>query len=93
MAQIPLLPKKKLRRELEETLKRGVAIDNEELATGLCCIASPVLDHTSRAYYAISLSAPAIRFTAKRVDKIQPVIKTICGKLSEKIGNTNLKNN
>lgn len=78
--------KKKLRMELEETLKMGVAIDNEELATGLCCIASPILNHTGRAPYAISLSTPAIRFTAKRIDKIQPAIKAICRKLSEKLG-------
>jgi DNA-binding IclR family transcriptional regulator len=84
--------KKKLRGELEEILKSGVAIDNEELATGLCCIASPVFNHTGRAPYAISLSAPAIRFTAKRINKIQPVIKEVCRKLSEKLGNTAQKN-
>lgn len=84
--------KKKLRSELEEILKIGVAIDNEELATGLCCIASPIFNHTGRAPYAISLSAPAIRFTAKRIDKIQPVIKTICKKLSEKLGSATQKN-
>jgi DNA-binding IclR family transcriptional regulator len=84
--------KKKLREELIETSKRGVAIDNEELSTGLCCIASPVFDHTGRALYAISLSAPAIRFTPKRIDKIRPVIKAICRKLSEKLGNTSNKN-
>jgi DNA-binding IclR family transcriptional regulator len=84
--------KKQLRMELEKTLKTGVAIDNEEFATGLCCIASPVLNHTARAPYAISLSAPAIRFTSKRIDKIQPVIKTICRRLSEKLGNTTQQN-
>lgn len=83
--------KKKLRRELEKILKIGVAIDNEELAPGLCCIAAPVFNHTGRAFYAISLSSPTIRFTAKRIDKIKPVIKSICKKLSEKLGNTNHK--
>ena len=85
--------KKKLRIELEETLKRGVAIDNEELATGLCCIASPVFNNTGRAHYAISLSAPAARFTSKRVNKMKPVIKTICRKLSEKLGSSTIKDN
>jgi DNA-binding IclR family transcriptional regulator len=84
--------KKKLRSELEEILKIGVAIDNEELATGLCCIASPIFNHTGRAPYAISLSAPAIRFTAKRIDEIQPVIKAICRKISEKLGSAAKKN-
>lgn len=88
-----IISKKKLRLELEETLKRGVAIDNEELATGLCCIASPVFNNTSRAPYAISLSAPAARFNAKRVRKMEPVIKSICRELSEKLGGTTQKDN
>jgi DNA-binding IclR family transcriptional regulator len=84
--------KKKLRSELEAILKIGVAIDNEELATGLCCIAAPVFNHTGRAPYAISLSAPAIRFTAKRINKIQPVIRAVCRRLSERLGNPAQKN-
>ena len=83
--------KKKLRRELEEILEKETAIDNEELAAGLCCIASPVFDHTGRAPYAISLSAPVIRFTTKRIKKIQPVIRAMGRMLSEKLGSTNFK--
>jgi DNA-binding IclR family transcriptional regulator len=79
---------KELRRELEQTLKRGFAIDKEELAVGLCCVAAPVFDHTGRAPYAISISAPAIRLTAERLDQIQMVIKAVCRKLSEKLGST-----
>lgn len=85
--------KKRLRSELEEILKVGVAIDNEELATGLCCIAAPVFNHTGRAPYAISLSAPTIRLPRKRINKIKPVIKAVCRELSEKLGNTAQKSN
>ena len=78
---------KKLRIELEETLKRGFAIDNEELATGLCCIASTVFNNADRARYAISLSIPTARFSEKQVDKIQNLVKSVCRELSEKLGN------
>jgi DNA-binding IclR family transcriptional regulator len=78
--------KKQLRRELQNTLKAGVAIDKEELAAGLCCISSPIFDHTGHVSYAISLSVPAIRFTEKRIDEMQPSVKAVCRKLSKQLG-------
>jgi DNA-binding IclR family transcriptional regulator len=77
---------KKLRVELKETLKRGYAIDNEELVAGLCCIGSPVYNNADGAYYAISLSVPKARLWEVEAADGQRHIKTVCRELSEKLG-------
>lgn len=78
--------KKKLREELQKTFKRGYAVDNEELAHGLRCVAAPVFDHTGRVKYAISISCPSMRLPMDKIEKAQLKIKEACRELSAKIG-------
>ena len=47
--------------ELDLTIVRGYALDDEELETGIRCIAAPILDHTGTPIGAISVSLPAFR--------------------------------
>lgn len=51
----------KLVEELRAVQLRGFAIDREELAPGLHCVAAPVRDGSARVVAAISLSGPAMR--------------------------------
>jgi DNA-binding IclR family transcriptional regulator len=81
-----ILSKKKLRNELEKTRKRGYAVDNEELAQGLRCIAAPVFDHTGQAKYSMSISCPSTRLSLGDVDDVQPKIKDMCRQLSIRMG-------
>jgi len=79
---------RKLHQELESTCQRGYAVDNEELARGLRCVAAPVFDHTGRAVYALSISAPAMRFSLKTIEQVQKKIRDVCGRLSVHLGFT-----
>ncbi len=81
-----IVSKKKLRDELKQTRERGYAVDNEELAQGLRCVAAPVFDHTGYAKYAMSISCPATRLSMADVEKVQPKIKELCRKLSIRMG-------
>lgn len=78
--------KRKLQQELESTRVRGYAIDNEELSRGLRCVAAPVFDHTGRAVYAMSISAPAMRFSLKSIQQAQKKLCDVCGQLSALLG-------
>ncbi len=78
--------KKKLREELKDTRERGYAVDNEELAQGLRCVAAPVFDHTGKASYALSISCPSMRLSLEDVDKAYPKIRDICQQLSIRMG-------
>ena len=50
-----------LRAELQAIRKRGFAIDEEENAIGLRCVAAPVFDEQGKPIAAISLSGPTAR--------------------------------
>jgi DNA-binding IclR family transcriptional regulator len=80
--------KKKLRHELEKIRNQGYAIDNEELAYGLRCVAAPIFDHTGLPRYSISVAGPAMRLTEKRTQQIQKTIKKVCDELSKRLGDS-----
>lgn len=81
-----IISKKRFREELKNTCQCGFAIDDEELAEGLRCVAAPVFDHTGKARYALSISAPAMRLPMEKVDKVQLKIKEVCRQLSARLG-------
>ncbi len=49
--------------ELEETRRRGYAIDNMEHEYGIRCVAMPLRNHQGRLFGAISISGPSLRIT------------------------------
>jgi len=51
----------KLVDELCNVELRGYAVDLEEYALGLCCVAAPIRDATSRVVAALSISGPSFR--------------------------------
>jgi DNA-binding IclR family transcriptional regulator len=81
-----IVSKKRFREELKITCARGYAVDDEELAHGLRCVAAPVFDHTGQVRYALSISCPSIRLNADRIDTVQVEIKEMCLQLSQRMG-------
>ncbi len=71
---------------LETVLRRGYAVENEELAFGRACVAAPVRDRTGRVVAAISLSGPlsALQLEAREPELARLVIEcadSISGRL------------
>jgi DNA-binding IclR family transcriptional regulator len=56
-----------LRAELEETGRRGYAIDREEGNLGVQCVAAPILNPRGKAVAALSTSVPSDRFEPDRL--------------------------
>lgn len=79
--------RKELRSEMKKIQAVGYAVDNEEMISGLRCVAAPVFDHTGRAAYAVSISGPAFRMSKEVTQRIQSKICDACRRLSEKLGN------
>ena len=52
--------------ELRTIRQRGFAIDNEERTVGATCVAVAIRDHLGRCIAAMSVSAPTVRFGARR---------------------------
>lgn len=66
-----------LRRELDCIRRQGYAVDNEEIETGLKCIAAPVRDPALGVVAAVSISAPKDRFDAEFSSFKYLVMKTV----------------
>jgi DNA-binding IclR family transcriptional regulator len=78
--------RKKLLQELESVREKGYAMDNEELAVGLRCIAAPVFDYTGLSRYAISIAGPVSRMTDQIMKKMEKEVRRVCSSLSKALG-------
>jgi len=82
--------KKKLRKELEQIRHQGYAVDDEELARGLRCVAAPVFNHAGLSGYAMSVAGPSVRLTTQRIEHIQKVVRKMCAELSRRLGDSKI---
>jgi DNA-binding IclR family transcriptional regulator len=76
----------RLKDEIERIRERGYAVDNEELSLGLRCVGVPIFDYTGRPSYAMSVSAPALRMSAEKIEAIQTKLRALCRQISHQIG-------
>ena len=64
-----------LHRELEQVRQQGYALDDEEHAVGLRCVAAPIYDQNEQALAAISLSGPKARMVDERLAELGSAIQ------------------
>lgn len=64
----------KLRAEIEAVRARGFALDDEEVAPGLRCIAVPILDEHGAAQAAMSIAGPITRLTDQRLARLAEMV-------------------
>jgi IclR family acetate operon transcriptional repressor len=72
--------------ELAATRERGYAIDEIENEDGVRCVAVPVRDHTGRVVAALSVSAPAYRFSSEDLPGVAELALAAAATLSERLG-------
>ncbi|MDE2913509.1 MAG: IclR family transcriptional regulator [Paracoccaceae bacterium] len=63
-----------LQRELQQTRERGYAIDDEEYASGIRCVAAPVFDRRNEMIAAIGISGPTVRIDDARLLELGGII-------------------
>lgn len=68
----------KLKQELSIIRREGTAIDNEEFAPGVKCVASPIKDVNGNVVAAVSISVPSTRLSSEKVQELKPLVKS-CG--------------
>lgn len=73
--------------ELSKIRKDGYAIDDEEMAMGLRCIAAPIFDHNAYPAYALSISGPSMRQTHRILEAMETDIMQVASELSNILGN------
>lgn len=76
-----------LKKELAKVREQGYSFDDEELDSGVRCIAAPIRDYTRRIVGAISISGPSMRITNERVDdELVPLVLKAGADLSTRLG-------
>ncbi len=75
-----------LREELERVRQLGYALDDEEHAVGLRCVAAAIFDQNGQALAAISLSGPKARITDKRLDELGVAVRQTAGEITQALG-------
>lgn len=76
----------KLRAELEITRRRGYAIDDEEHAVGLRCIASAIYNEHSEPLAAISISGPKPRISDVRMHEMGVIVRRAAAAVTAAMG-------
>ena len=75
-----------LEQELQRVRVQGYAIDDEEFAQGLRCLAAPVRNFTGNVVAAIGISGPVWRVTLDRVAQLTEFVKAAGCQLSQELG-------
>jgi IclR family transcriptional regulator, KDG regulon repressor len=75
-----------LRLHLEQVRHQGYAVDDEELETGVRCLAAPVYDYSGKAIAAIGISGPAVRVSVERLPELGRLVSQAGLALSETLG-------
>lgn len=74
-----------LRAELDRIRIQGFAVDNEELADGLCCVGVPVRDRRGRLVAGLSVAMPKARFAEARVPGWVEMLRLASGRLADRL--------
>ncbi|MEW6672204.1 MAG: IclR family transcriptional regulator [Thermodesulfobacteriota bacterium] len=70
---------------IKKIRRRGIAVDFEELDEGVHCMAAPIFDHRMKIIAAMSISAPAVRLTSKKMSALEPHLLEVCRSVSKKL--------
>jgi DNA-binding IclR family transcriptional regulator len=77
----------KLIEELRNVAMQGYAVDIEEYAAGLCCVAAPVCDAAMRVVAALSISGPSLRLSEAALHgKAARAVAAAASQLSRELG-------
>lgn len=89
VAQTPatITDRDKFFEHLRTVASQGWALDLEECAKGLCCVAAPVHDASGAVIAALSVSAPVFRVNEARIhDEVMPRVIAAANELSQRMG-------
>ncbi len=77
---------KALRADLELVRRRGYAVDDEEHAVGLRCVAAPILDEHGLPLAGLSVSGPTARVPDHRVSLLGALVAQAAASVTAEIG-------
>lgn len=77
--------KQELKRKLEEILRRGYAVSEEELTESAVAVAVPVFDIANQVVAALTVNGPKFRMTQRQIENAVIVLRQAAEKLSRRL--------
>lgn len=81
-----IITKEDYLKELDNVLKKGFAMDNEEELSGVVCIGVPIFNYNGYPCGAIWISGPKGRLTDEVIERDASIIKDISDRISAELG-------
>ena len=81
-----LATRESLAAELTRIRARGYAVDDEEHALGMRCVAATVFDENGEAWAALSLAGPTTRITGERVSALGALVRETAQSMTAALG-------
>lgn len=75
-----------LRRELAKIRTARYALDGEEFALGLKCVAAPLFDHSRRVVASVGIAGPAVRLSSDRLPRLATLVRESAAAASRALG-------
>jgi len=75
-----------LRRELTKIRAARWALDGEEFALGLKCVAAPLFDHSRRVVASLGIAGPAVRLSNDRLPRLAALVRESAAGASRALG-------
>ena len=76
----------RLREDLEQSRRRGYALDDEEHAIGLRCVAAAIFDENGASPAAISISGPKARIVDARLTELGHAVRQTAADITRALG-------
>lgn len=76
----------KVLKGIEETRKRGYAVDDEEYASGIRCIAVPIMNAFGKTVDALGITASTATLTKARIPRVAERVRKAANEISQKLG-------
>jgi len=73
---------------LEQVREQHFALDEEEFALGLTCVACPVRDDTGEIVAPISVSGRTVRVNYKKIVSVREDLQSVCSRLTKQLKST-----
>lgn len=86
MTRFTITDKQKLKAHLREIRKQGYALDQEEIAEGLRCVAAPIWDYSNQVVAAMSIAGASVRMTDEKMQRATQAILQAAADVSHQLG-------
>jgi DNA-binding IclR family transcriptional regulator len=71
---------------LRQIARQGYAVDDQQYAAGIRCVAAPIYDYTGRVIAALNVIGSLLSITEERIGQLVEIVKRFAAEASRQMG-------